>query len=154
MTAINEQPIRLATDFAKHCKGMLDASALSRAVQLLESTTENRLRTQTPLDAEGSLSSLIYYIKVRCCVAGGRCFSGRVWGQGLANSGTLCGDLYPAEGCSLDDVYCRTCEFTYTATPAYTAVYFFDFNELLLGHFQAGAVDKVYSAGKGEGGWR
>ncbi|UTF59329.1 VapA/VapB family virulence-associated protein [Gilvimarinus sp. DA14] len=154
MSVLQKSPKQLAVDFQKYFTGMLDESSMRRTVQTLENTTENRLRTATPYDAEGSLSSLIYYVKASCNVEGGRAFSGRVWGQGLPTGGALVGDIFLADGCSIDDLYCRTCEFTYTATPSYTAFYFFDFNEMLLGHFQAGAISSVFSVGKGDGVWR
>ncbi|WP_020210768.1 VapA/VapB family virulence-associated protein [Gilvimarinus chinensis] len=154
MALLQKNAKQLAIDFQKYFAGMLDESSMRRTVQTLENTTESRLRTATPYDAEGSLSSLIYYVKAKCCVDGGRTFSGRVWEQGLPQGGSLVGDVFLADGCSIDDLYCRTCEFTFTATPSYTAMYFFDFNEMLLGHFQAGAISNVFSVGKGEGTWQ
>lgn len=153
MTVLKPAPVQLTADFAKQFSGLLDKFTLKRAAQQLERSTQNGLRTQTPIDAESSFSSLIYYIKIRCAVDGGRSFSGRIWGQGLVHNGLLCGDIYLTEGFSIDDVYRRTCEFTFATTPGYSAVYFFDFNQILVGHFQAGPLAKIFAAGKGEGSW-
>lgn len=154
MNIAQKSPIQLAVDFEKHFSGMLEETAMTRTLQTLENTTESRMRAAVPYDAEGSLSSLIYYVKAKCRIEGGRTFTGSVWGESFPGGGALYGDVYLADGCSIDDLYCRTCEFTYTATPDYTAYYFFDFNKMLLGHLQAGSVGSVFGVGKGEGIWR
>lgn len=51
------------------------------------------------------------------------------------------------------DLYARTGSFKFYATPVYTAFYFYDSKDHLLGHFQAGSVSTVTSGGGGAGGW-
>lgn len=146
-------PNQLVGDFEQHFTGQLSDEAVKRAVQGIEKITPNELMAATAYSANGSLASLVFYVKAQCNINGGKSFNGSAWGVSFPGGGALFGDVYLAGASSLDDLYKRTTSFTFTATPVYTAFYFFDSSNTLLGHFQAGSVSTVTGTGGGSGNW-
>lgn len=107
----------------------------------------------TAYPANGSLASLLFYVKAQCNINGGKSFNGSAWGVAFPGGGALFGDVYLAGASDLNQLYSRTGSFKFTATPVYTAFYFYDSQDTLLGHFQAGSVSIVTGGGGGAGGW-
>lgn len=153
MKVTTGNPNQLVGDFEQHFTGKLSDEAVKRAVQGIGKITETELMAATAYSANGSLASLIFYVKAQCNINGGKSFNGSAWGVSFPGGGALFGDVYLADASSLDDLYKRTTSFTFTATPVYTAFYFFDSNNTLLGHFQAGSVSTVTGTGGGSGNW-
>lgn len=144
---------QMASDYKASGKGTLSDDAVKRTAATLEALTPEKLQAATAYPANGSLASLIFYVKAQCIVKGGKTFNGSAWGVSFPGGGALFGDVYLAGASSLDDLYARTTSFTFTATPVYTAFYFHDKNDTLLGHFQAGSVSTVTGTGGGSGSW-
>ncbi|VAW64858.1 hypothetical protein MNBD_GAMMA11-2218 [hydrothermal vent metagenome] len=144
---------QLANDFKEHFTGKLDEDTMKRTINTLETITEPQLKAATSYGASGSLASLVLYVKAQCNINGGKSFNGSAWGISFPGGGALFGDVYLADASSLDQLYSETTRFTFTATPVYTAFYFFDSKDNLLGHFQAGSVSTVAGAGSGSGSW-
>lgn len=144
---------QLADDFKKHFTGNLSEDAVRHMVESLEKITESQLKSATAYPANGSLASLLLYVKAQCNISGGKTFNGSAWGASFPGGGALFGDVYLVNASTLDELYSRTTTFAFTATPVYTAFYFGDSRETLLGHFQAGSVSTVTGAGKGSGSW-
>jgi hypothetical protein len=145
---------QLAVDFKEHFTGKLSEDVVRRTVESLEKVTEAQLKAATAHGAHGSLASLIFYVKGQCSIYGGKTFNGSAWGVSFPGGGALFGDVYlTAAAPTLDQLYSKTSSWTFTATPVYTAFYFFDSKEVLLGHFQAGSVSTVTGTGGGSGGW-
>lgn len=142
---------QLADDFKELFKGQLSDDVINKSVAQI---TETKLKAATSVSANGSLASLVFYVKAQCNVNGGKSFNGSAWGVSFPGGGALFGDVYLSEASSsLDDLYKRTTSFTFTATPVYTAFYFWDSKNTLLGHFQAGSVSTVTGTGGGSGSW-
>lgn len=144
---------QLAEDFKTNFTGKLSEDAVKRTVESLEKFTEPQLKAATAYGANGSLASLIFYVKAQCNINGGKSFNGSAWGISFPGGGALFGDVYLADASSLDELYRRTTSFTFTATPVYTAFYFHDAKDMLIGHFQAGSVSTVTGTGGGSGSW-
>ena len=104
----------------------------------------------TAYPAHGSVASLVFYLKVQVVINDGKTFDGDAWGLAFPGGGALFGDVYTDD---LNALYSNTVSFAITATPVYTAVYFFDGGSSLLGHFQAGSVSTVGGSGGGKGSW-
>lgn len=100
--------------------------------------------------ANGSVASIVFWMKWQCVITGGKTFNGESWGIAFPGGGALIGDVYTDD---LARLYANTVSFAFTATPVYTALYFYDGNSNLLGHFQAGSVSTVAGAGGGSGSW-
>lgn len=147
---------QLAKDFQENFVGTLSDTAVDNTVAELHKIDEASLKSAASYGANGSLASLIFYVKVQCVVTGsnGKTFDGQAWGVSFPGGGALFGDVYLSGASSLDDLYSRTAGFTFTATPVYTAFYFFDSSDNLLGHFQAGSISTVTGTGGGSGGWK
>ncbi|MDD5411284.1 MAG: VapA/VapB family virulence-associated protein [Methylobacter sp.] len=153
MDVTTKSSIQLADDFKQHFTGKLSEDAMRRTIESLEQITESQLKAATSYGANGSLASLIFYVKAQCNINGGKSFNGSAWGASFPGGGALFGDVYLVNASTLDELYSRTTTFAFTATPVYTAIYFGDSHETLLGHFQAGSVSTVSGAGKGSGSW-
>lgn len=142
---------RLADDFKQFFTGQLSEEVINKS---LEQISETKLKAATSVSAKGSLASLVFYVKAQCSINGGKTFDGSAWGVSFPGGGALFGDVYLSDAASsLDDLYKRTTSFTFTATPVYTAFYFWDSKNTLLGHFQAGSVSTVTGTGGGSGSW-
>lgn len=144
---------QLAEDFKASFAGKISDAALKSSLQGIEKITATQLKAATAHSANGSLASLILYVKAQCNINGGKSFNGSAWGASFPGGGALFGDVYLADGVSLDQLYSKTGSFKFTATPVYTAFYFYDSKDKLLGHFQAGSVSTVTGVGGGAGGW-
>ena len=143
----------LASDYKSSAKGTVSDEAVKRTAAALEKVTPEQLQAATAYGANGSLASLVFYVKAQCNINGGKSFNGSAWGVSFPGGGALFGDVYLAGASSLNDLYARTTSFTFTATPVYTAFYFHDSKDNLLGHFQAGSVSTVTGTGGGSGSW-
>lgn len=144
---------QLAEDFKANFTGKISNTELKTSLQGIEKITASKLKAATAYSANGSLASLVLYVKAQCNVNGGKSFNGSAWGASFPGGGALFGDVYLADGVTLDQLYSKTGSFKFTATPVYTAFYFYDSNDKLLGHFQAGSVSTVTGVGGGAGGW-
>ncbi|MEX2499847.1 MAG: VapA/VapB family virulence-associated protein [Wenzhouxiangellaceae bacterium] len=153
MNSNTVNPKQLADDFKASFTGQLDDDVVQQTCKSLEASTPEQLKAATSYGANGSLASLVFYVKAQCNINGGKTFDGSAWGVSFPGGGALFGDVYLADASSLNDLYSRTSSFTFTATPVYTAFYFFDSKSTLLGHFQAGSVSTVTGTGGGSGGW-
>lgn len=144
---------QLADDFKENFTGKLSKDAVKHIAEGLKKITESKLEAATSYGASGSLVSLIFYIKAQCNINGGKSFNGDAGGISIPGGGALIGDVYLENASTLDELYTKTSGFAFTATPVYTAFYFLDSNNIVLGHFQAGSVSTVAGAGGGSGGW-
>jgi hypothetical protein len=144
---------QLIEDFNTHFAGTISKNALNSTVAYLEGITEEQLKAATSFSANGSLASLLFYVKATCQINGGKLFNGSAWGVSFPGGGALFGDVYLADGVALSQLYDKTGSFKFYATPVYTAFYFYDSGDNLLGHFQAGSVSTVTGGGGGAGGW-
>lgn len=144
---------QLADDFKAHFAGKIADTELESQLQGIEKITADQLKAATAYSANGSLASLVVYVKAQCNINGGKSFNGSAWGASFPGGGALFGDVYLADGVTLDQLYSKTGSFKFTATPVYTAFYFYDGNDKLLGHFQAGSVSTVTGVGGGAGNW-
>lgn len=143
---------QLIEDFKKSAANNLSPEAISNTVKSLNEMNTTSLQAATAYGASGSIASLIFYVSAQCTVNGGKTFNGSAWGVSFPGGGALFGDVYLNEASSLDDLYARTSSFTFTATPVYTAYYFYDGNAYL-GSFQAGSVSTATGVGGGSGSW-
>lgn len=153
MSAVERSVGQLISDFKANFSGNISQNALNSTIASLENITEEQLKAATAYSANGSLASLLLYVKAQCNINGGKSFNGSAWGVSFPGGGALFGDVYLADGVSLDQLYSKTGSFKYYATPVYTAFYFYDSEDSLLGHFQAGSVSTVIGGGGGAGGW-
>ncbi|MEQ8910136.1 MAG: VapA/VapB family virulence-associated protein [Vicingaceae bacterium] len=102
--------------------------------------------------AKGNIVSLVFYTKIQVYLdQGGPSFEGHAGGVNTPGAGATFGHVYTKD---LDRLRRDTGSFTYTSTPVYFAVYFFDRDQNLLGSFQAGAVSIVTGTGGGSGSWK
>lgn len=109
--------------------------------------------------ATGKIASMVFYTKVSVEVKKPDdgsyrqgAFIGDAGGIALLGGGGLWGDVYTD---NLERLYRDTVSFAFTATPVYTAVYFYNSESELLGHYQAGALSILNTgAGGGPGHWR
>ena len=143
----------LVEDFENNFKNHLSTESISKAVENLERIDGTSLKAASAYGAHGALASLVFYVKAQCSINNGKTFNGNAWGVSFPGGGALFGDVYLSSANSLDQLYKETSSFTFTATPVYTAFYFFDKNSNLLGHFQAGSVSTATGTGGGSGSW-
>ncbi len=108
------------------------------------------LAPATAYPATGSVASLIFYLKFQINISGGKSFNGNAGGASTPGGGFLAGDVYTDD---INRLYAKTVSFFFTATPVYTALYFYDSDSNLLGHFQGGAVSIITGTGGGSGSW-
>ena len=143
MASTAAPPETLATDLKDVLRGKVEDEKIEAAATKLATTA-------TAYSAHGSVASLIFYLKVQVVVDNGKTFDGNAWGVSFPGGGALFGDVYTDD---INALYSNTVSFAITATPVYTAVYFFDSHSNLLGHFQAGSVSTVGGSGGGKGSW-
>lgn len=144
---------KLAADFKAIHGSSMNKAKLAETMEHLDNISAEALQAATSVGASGSLASLILYVKAQCNINGGKSFNGSAWGISFPGGGALFGDVYLVDGVTLDQLYSKTGAFKFMATPVYTAFYFYDSNDNLLGHFQAGSVSTVTGGGGGAGGW-
>lgn len=99
--------------------------------------------------ANGSIASVVIWMKCQC-QCNGKTFDGSSWGIAFPGGGALFGTVYTSD---INALFSNTETFAFTATPVYTAFYFFDGDHNLLGTFQAGSVSTVGGQGGGKGSW-
>ena len=133
----------LAHDFVTSAHGKLDQDTIGAAVKALTADTST-------YPANGSVVSMIFYLKFQVNVSGGKSFNGNAGGISTPGAGALFGDVYTDD---INALYANTVSFQFTATPVYLSLLFFDNNSNLLGHFQCGAVSIVTGVGGGSGHW-
>lgn len=144
---------QLIEDFKNSAAAHLSPEAIAQTVESLNRMDQTSLAATTAYGASGSIASLVFYVSAQCTVNGGKTFNGSAWGVSFPGGGALFGDVYLNDASSLDDLYARTSSFTFTATPVYTAYYFYDSNQTYLGSFQAGSVSTATGVGGGSGSW-
>ncbi|MFC0184084.1 virulence-associated protein [Pseudarcicella hirudinis] len=130
------------------------SSALQGKVSdsVIKSTAEVLAAQTTAYGANGSIASLVFYMKCQCTItgSGGKTFNGSAWGVSFPGGGALFGDVYTD---NLNALYANTVSFTLVATPVYTTFIFNDVHGNALGSFQAGAVSTVSGTAGGSGSW-
>jgi hypothetical protein len=136
---------KLAEDFKTAFKGKVGDEVIASVGAKLSSAA------LTSYPANGSIASIVIWMKCQCTVKnGGKTFNGNSWGIAFPGGGALIGDVYTDD---INALYANTVSFALTATPVYTAFYFFDKNHNSLGSFQAGSVSTVGGTGGGSGSW-
>ena len=154
MSAMTRNADQWVDDFKQHFTGKLSEDVVKRTVESIEKTTKTERKADTSYSASGSIASLMLYMQVQCIIKGGKTFNGHTYlSAGTPGGGALFGDVYLASGTTLEDLYKKTVSFLLTATPVYTAFYFYDAEHDLLAHFQAGAVSTILGEGSGPGSW-
>jgi hypothetical protein len=135
----------VAHDFEISVHGKLDQA-------VIDATVKSLLTETSRYPANGSIASLIFYVKVQVNITsqGGKSFNGNAGGVGSPGGGALFGDVYTDD---LNRLYRDTKSFEVNSTPVYLSVLFFDGNSNLLGHFQSGAVSTVAGVFGGTGSW-
>ena len=135
----------IAHDFMMSTHSKLDEEKIEANVATLLNTTAS-------YPANGSVASLIFYLKFQVQITsdGGETFNGNAGGVSSPGGGALFGDVYTDD---LNRLYRDTVSFEFQGTPVYLSILFFDGDSNLLGHFQAGAVSTVLGVGGGKGEW-
>ncbi|MBL0888741.1 VapA/VapB family virulence-associated protein [Myceligenerans indicum] len=135
---------RIAEEFATRMAGRLDQAKIDAAVRLIRATS-------TSYPADGSLASMIFYLKVWVNIKnGGKEFEGDCGGVGTPGGGALFGDVYTDD---LNRLYAETETFELNAASVYTSIVFFDGDGNALGNFQSGSVSTVAGIFGGKGSW-
>ncbi len=133
-----------ADDFKASFKGKV-------ADEVITNTVNKLLKVgATAYPATGSVASIVIWMRWQVQVTKGKQFNGDSWGIAFPGGGALFGDVYTDD---IGALYANTATFAFTATPVYTALYFYDSNHNLLGSFQAGSVSTVTGTGGGNGSW-
>lgn len=144
-----EQPVvdlnAVAQDFKKQYSNHLEEPQMQEAVTAIQASAAN-----TAYAANGSVASLIFYMKFQVSVKGGKTFNGNAGGIAVPGGGALFGTVYTDD---INALYNNTKSFQFTCTPVYTSLVFFDGNSKVLGTFQAGSVSTVTGTGGGSGSW-
>jgi hypothetical protein len=133
----------IAHDFRNAAHGKMDK-------ETIHSITSTMMAATTGYAANGSIASMIFYIKVGVSVTDGKSFQGDGGGAFTPGGGALFGTIYTDD---LNSLYANTVSFQINATSVYVNINFFDSNSNLLGHFQSGAVSTVNGIGGGKGSW-
>ena len=134
----------IATDFQTAMQGKLDQAQLDAAVTSLSAATAS-------YGANGSVASMIFYLKFQVNVTGGKSFNGNAGGISSPGGGALFGDIYTDD---INRLYSSTHSFQFNATPVYLNINFFDGNSNFLGSFQSGGISTVLGTGGGTGSWK
>ncbi|HWM92905.1 MAG TPA: VapA/VapB family virulence-associated protein [Thermoanaerobaculia bacterium] len=133
----------IVEDFRAAMSGKLEQDKIEAAATALTAAAAS-------YPAEGSVSSLIFYLQFQVNIKNGKTFDGKAGGVSSPGGGYLKGDVYTDD---LNRLYRDTRSFEFQGTPVYLSILFFDGNSNLLGHFQAGAVSTVIGIGGGSGSW-
>jgi Rhodococcus equi virulence-associated protein len=134
---------QISKDVSSLLQGKVQQSSIDSSVQVLASSN-------TAYSANGSVASLIFYMKCQCTIKGGKTFNGSAWGVSFPGGGALFGDVYTND---INALYANTVSFTLVCTPVYTTFIFNDVNGNALGSFQAGSISTVSGTGGGSGSW-
>lgn len=133
----------IAHDFHVAAEGKMDNQAISSVKKGIVAATSS-------YGANGSVASMIFYLKFQVSVKGGKTFNGNAGGISSPGGGALFGDVYTDD---INRLYANTVSFQFNCTPVYTSLLFFDKHSNLLGHFQSGSVSTVLGTGGGSGSW-
>ncbi|OUE40933.1 MULTISPECIES: VapA/VapB family virulence-associated protein [Halomonadaceae] len=134
----------IAHDFRVAMHGKLEPEKIDDVAQTL-------VASETAYPANGSVASLIFYLKFQVNITnGGKTFDGNAGGASSPGGGALFGHVYTND---LERLYRDTVSFEFQGTPVYLSILFFDSHSKLLGHFQSGAVSTVIGVGGGKGKW-
>ncbi|MCP8898666.1 VapA/VapB family virulence-associated protein [Gilvimarinus xylanilyticus] len=151
MSTIQQNPHALAVDFKLLFSEILEEVALSRLINTVQNSTEHRIGAATYDNAQCSSTRSGENCKVTCTLGRDQVFTGDTNQAPFVKP--LKGHLVIADGCSIDDLYCRTFKFGYAAAETLLYICFFDFNTMLLGYFYARTPSSVSAVGMGEGEW-
>jgi len=150
----NSNRPNIAEDFKLHHGSSIDPAKLTAILNQLEQlNTVEVLQASTAYSAYVRFSSLIMYSKVQCVIDGGETFNGTSWGINAPIGTVSYGDVYVADGYTLQDLYSETTAYSFVSTSVYLALYFFGPNHDLLGMFQGGMISTVTGNGGGSGSW-
>lgn len=140
---------QMADDYQKMFENVLPDNVVQAASDHLAGTAGGNSET-TAYAANGSVASVVIWMKCQCTVKGGKTFDGSVWGASFPGGGALIGDVYTSD---LNALYANTTNFALVATSVYTTFIFKDDHGNILGSFQAGSVSTVNGGGGGKGSW-
>jgi len=138
-------PDVISHDFRTAMHGKMPEDDINNIVASLTA-----LAGATAYPAEGSIASLLFYMKVQVTVKDSKTFNGNAGTIGSPGGGALWGHLYTDD---INLVYRDTQSFELNATPVYTSIIFFNGKSQVLGSFQAGALSTVLGIGGGTGSW-
>lgn len=133
----------VAHDFHVAVQGKMEDQSIASAKNSIAATTSS-------YGANGSVASMIFYLKFQVGIKGGKTFNGDAGGISSPGGGALFGDVYTDD---INNLYANTVSFQFNCTPVYTSLLFFDKHSNLLGHFQSGSVSTVLGTGGGSGKW-
>ncbi len=136
-------PEMIAHDFHVATAGKVDDATIASVKKGLAATTAS-------YGANGSVASMIFYLKFQVNIKNGKSFNGNAGGVSSPGGGALFGDVYTDD---INKLYSDTVSFQFNCTPVYTSLLFFDKHSNLLGHFQSGSVSTVLGTGGGSGHW-
>ncbi len=153
MNDITNKSNQLVEDFKAHFTGKISEDSFNRTLEGIEEFTVDYLKANTSYSATGSIVSLLFYVQGQCTIADGKTFNGKAWGISFPGGGALWGDVYLAPKVTLDQLYSDTSNFVFLATPAYTAFWFKNASDEVLGSFHAGSVSTATGTGGGSGKW-
>ena len=140
-TAVNRETV--ANDYAQAMKGKLDDAKVAKAVAAIKADDV------TGYAANGSIASLIFYVKVQLTITStGNTFNGNAGGIFTPGGGALFGTVYTSD---LNALIQNTTSFQITSTPVYLSIIFWDENGNVLGTWQAGGISTVLGTGGGSG---
>lgn len=135
----------LAHDFRLLNHGKLEEEQLIAGETMLMNYTN-----EAHYNANGSVASMIFYLKFQVNIDNGKSFNGNAGGVSNPGGGALIGDVYTND---LNRLYRDTVSFEFNCTPVYTSLLFFDQHSHLLGHFQSGSISTIAGIGGGSGKW-
>lgn len=137
---------RISQDFRIMFAGKVDEGLLDKAAESLDGSLE----VESAYPANGAIASILFWLRCRCNVDGGKTFTGDAFGLAVPGGSALFGDVYTDD---LDRLYADTRNFTVVAAAAYTAFIFQDEQNNTLGTFHAGAVGTTVGTAYGTGRW-
>ncbi len=136
-------PNQTASDFEAAVHGKMPADQIEAVTTAMKAAT-------TGYAANGSIASLLFYMKIQVGIKGGKTFNGNAGGLGFPGGGALFGTVYTND---INRLYSNTHSFQWLGTAVYFTVNFFDGSSNFLGTFQAGAVSIAIGTGGGTGSW-
>lgn len=137
-------------------KDHLQPEAINNVVKSIEAMNFDMNSMANSIHADGSLASLLFYIKAQCNLDTGhgiKSFNGNAFGASFPGAGALIGDVYLAGGHSWEELFSNTTNFAFVATPVYTTFIFMSDDKTVLATYQAGSISIVTGGGHGAGTW-
>lgn len=107
---------------------------------------------ETKVPAHGSFICAVFYWRI-FLVAGNKSFTGNAGGIGFVGGGSTNGDIYLANGVTLQELQTKTVSFQFNSAAVYLNVNFFDSNSKFLGSYQGGGIGTCPGTGGGTGKW-